>query len=52
MRWSRLGIYNANSNSARHMTLAGETHYDAMTFIMDYCVTSPERGLVLKQYGD
>ena len=33
------------------MTLAGKTHYDAMMHIMDYCVTIPERGLVLKPFS-
>ena len=34
------------------MMLTGRTHYDAMVHVMDYCVTTPERGLVLKPYGD
>ena len=34
------------------MTLAGKSHNDAMIFVMNYCVTTPERGLVLKPYGD
>ena len=32
--------------------LAGRTHYDAMVCIMDYFMTTPERELVLKPYGD
>ena len=34
------------------MMLAGRTHSDAMVCIMDYCMTIPERGLVLKPHGD
>ena len=52
MRWSRPDIFNATHDCARHMTLSGRTHYNAMVLIMDYCVTAPERGLVLKPYGD
>ena len=52
MRWSRLDIYNTTHNCARHMMLAGRTHYDAMVFVMDYCMTNPERGLVLKPHDD
>ena len=52
MRWSRLDIYNVTRDCARHMMLAGKTHYDAMVHIMDYCMTTPERGLVLKPHGD
>ena len=48
MRWSRQGINNATCDCTRHMTLAGRTHYDAMVYMMDYCMTTPERGLVLK----
>ena len=51
-RWSRLDIYNATCNCARQMALAGRTHYDAMVQKMDYCVTTPERGLVLNPYSD
>ena len=36
----------------RHMTLAGRTHYNAMVCIMDYCMTTPERGLALKPHSD
>ena len=52
MRWSRPYIYNATHNCARHMTLAGKTHYNAMKCLIDYCVMTPKRGLVLKPYGD
>ena len=52
MRWSRLDIYNATCNCTRCMVLAGKTHYDAMVPIMDYCVTTTQRGLVLKPHGD
>ena len=44
--------YNATQVCARPMMLSGKTHYNAMICIMDYCVTTPERGSVLKPYGD
>ena len=52
IRWSRLDIYNMTCDCARHMTLAGRPHYNAMICIMDYCVTTPQRRLVLKLHGD
>ena len=52
MRWSSPDIYNMAHNCTRHMMLAGMTHYEAMVDIMDYCVTTPERGLVLKPHND
>ena len=52
MRWCRMDIYNATCNNSRHMMLPGRTHYNAMVCIMDYCITNPERGLVLKLHGD
>ena len=44
MRWLRPNIYNVTHNYARHMTLAGKIHYNAMICAMDYCVTTVERG--------
>ena len=35
MRWSRLDIYNATHNCARHMMDAGRTNNDTMVHIMD-----------------
>ena len=52
IRWSKPDIYNATHDCTRHMTLAGKTHYNAMTHKMNYCVTTPERWLVLELYGD
>ena len=52
MRWSRLDKYNMTHYCARLMMLAGRTYYDAMVCIMDYYMTTPERGLVLKLHGD
>ena len=52
MRWSRLDIYNTTCYCARHMTVLEETHYNAMICIMYYFVTTSERGLVLKPYGN
>ena len=37
-------------NCARHMTIAGMTHYDSVVHIMKYCMATPEIGLVLKPY--
>ena len=39
-------------NCARHMMLEGWTHYDTIIYIMDYCMTTPERGLVFKLHGN
>ena len=50
MRWYRIDIYNVTCNCTIHMILAGRTHYNAMLCIIDYCMTTPERGLVLKQH--
>ena len=33
------------------MMLAGRTHYNAMVCMMDYFMTTPERGLLLKPHG-
>ena len=52
MRWSRPDTYNMTQDCTRHMMLAGRTHYNAMVCIMDYCMTTPERGLVLKPHGN
>ena len=51
MRWPRPDTCNATHNCARHMMLAGKTYYKAMIGILDYCVTTPERGLVFKPYS-
>ena len=51
MRQSRLDVYSATCDCTRHIALAGKTHYNAMICIMDYCLTTPERGLVLKPCG-
>ena len=52
MRWSRLDMNNTTHDYTRHIVLAGSTHYNAMVCKMDYWVTTPERGLVLKPHGD
>ena len=52
MRLSRPDIHNATQSCARHMMLAERTHYDAMVHIMDYCMTTPERVLVLNPHND
>ena len=52
MRWSRLDIYNTTQDCTRYMMLADRTHNDAMVCIIDYCITTPERGLVLKTHDN
>ena len=52
MRWSRPDICNTTHDCTRHMMLTGRTHYNAMVCIMDYCMTTLERGLVLKPHSD
>ena len=52
MRLSWLDMYNATHNCARDMMLGGKTHYNVMICIMDNCMTTLERGLVLKPQGD
>ena len=52
MRWSRPDMYSVTHDCARHMMVAWKTYYNAMICIIDYCVTTPERGSVLKPYGD
>ena len=52
MRWSRPDIYNPSCDCTGHMMLAGRMHYDPMVGIMDYCVTTPEGGLVLEPHHD
>ena len=51
IRWSRPEKYNMTHDYARHMMLAGKTHYNPMEFFIDLCLTTQERGLVLKQHG-
>ena len=47
MQYSRPEIYNATRDCARHMTQASEKHMKAALRIMKYCVSRPNRGLVL-----
>ena len=49
MRWSRPEIYNAVRELSRFMTNgASKAHTKAMHRVMEYCVTTPERGLTLQ----
>jgi len=52
MQYSRPEIYNSVRDLARHMTVAGEEHFEAMLRVMKYCVDTPDRGLVLKPEGE
>ena len=49
MRWSRLEIYNSVRDLSRYMT-AGTTHehVKAMDRVMNYCLSTRERGLKLR----
>ena len=52
MRWSSQDLYNKTQDCTRHMMLAGRTHYNAMVCIMDYYMTTPERGFIPKPHGN
>ena len=47
MQYSRPDTYNAACNSARHMTVAIQVHFDAMLRMMKYVEDTSDRGLVL-----
>ncbi len=47
MRWTRPDIYNIVSDCARHMQGTTKDHYQAMLRLMDYVITTLERGLFL-----
>ncbi len=51
MQYSRPEIYNSVRDLARHMTKAGEEHFEAMLRVMKYCACTADRGLVLKPDG-
>jgi len=49
MRWSRPKIYNGVRELSRFMTIgASKDHVLVMEKIMNYCLTTRERGLLLK----
>ena len=45
-------MYNSVRDCARHMKIDREDHYEAMIRLMDYCVSTPERGLLLAPKGN
>ena len=51
MRWSRPDILNATREVSRLMGEANPAHYQAMMRLLKYCVSTAERGLVLKPKG-
>ena len=51
MRWSRPDILNATREVSRYMSEAIHAHFDALYRLMDYCVDTKNRGLVLKPTG-
>jgi len=49
MQWSRPEIYNSVMELSRFMTTGvAEAHKKALLKVMNYCVSTPERGIVLK----
>jgi hypothetical protein len=48
MRWSRPDTLNAVRELSRNMMYATATHMKALYRVMKYCVTTKDRGLVLK----
>jgi hypothetical protein len=42
--WSRLDILNAVREISHHMKEPNQIHFDAMTHLMKYCVSTPDRG--------
>jgi hypothetical protein len=48
MRWSRPDTLNTVRELSRNMTHATTTHMKALYRVMKYCVTTKDRGLVLK----
>ena len=49
MRWSHTDIYNSVRKLSKFMTTeAAEAHKKAMLKVMSYCISTPERGIVLK----
>jgi len=48
MRWSRSETLNAVRELSRHLKEATDVHYKQMIRIMNYCVSTPERGNYLK----
>jgi hypothetical protein len=51
MRWTRPDILNAVRELSRAMSGTTMRHMQAMKRVMKYCVTTPERGLLLQPNG-
>jgi len=51
MRWTRPDLLNAVRETSRFMSGAVEGHIEALKRIMRYCVSTAERGLMLKPKG-
>ena len=51
MRWSRPDILNATREVSKFMRAATDLHVKALYRILDYCVATSKRGLVLKPTG-
>ena len=52
MRWSRPDILNAAREVSQFMGRANPAHFQAMLRVLEYCVGTPERGLVLAPKGE
>ena len=48
MRWSRLEILNSVHETSRFMQKASLCHLKAMYRVMNYCISTPKRGLKLQ----
>jgi hypothetical protein len=51
MRWTRPEILNSVRELSRAMAGAALNHVQAMRRVMKYCVSTPDRGLLLKPTG-
>jgi hypothetical protein len=51
MRWSRPDVLNATREVSQFMGRANQAHLQAMQRVLEYCVGTPERGLVLAPTG-
>jgi hypothetical protein len=51
MRWSRPDILNSVRELSKHMKVASEAHWKAMHRVMQYCLATPNRGLLLQPNG-
>eukprot|EP01082_Thalassiosira_pseudonana_P003604 g3149.t1 g3149 contig12:1513564-1518213(-) len=48
MQWSRPDIFNATRGCARHMSAPGTVHDDALYWLIQYVISTRNRGLVME----